>query len=285
VPVALNGDPGRLRQVIGNLVGNALKFTERGQVAVDLRVERQHESSVSLRFEVRDTGIGIPLEVQAGLFEPFTQADSSVTRKYGGTGLGLAIAANLVGTMSGAIGLISTPGAGSTFHFTANLKRAVAASSPHDGPPAATAPISGLAIAASKYRVLLAEDNLINQKVALRQLAKLGFHAEGVVNGLEALKVLAQTPYDIILMDCQMPEMDGYRATAEIRRMEQQTSGRRAIIIAMTASAMDGDREKCLSAGMDDYLSKPVTADKLSNAMARACAQLDAWLSTRGSAG
>ncbi len=271
VPVALNGDPGRLRQVISNLVGNALKFTHRGQVAVDLRVERQEESSVSLRFEVRDTGIGIPLEAQASLFEPFTQADSSVTRKYGGTGLGLAIAANLVGTMGGAIGVVSAPGAGSTFHFTANLKRAVAATIPHDGPPAAAAPISGLASATSKYRVLLAEDNLINQKVALRQLAKLGFQADRVVNGLEALEALAQVPYDIILMDCQMPEMDGYRATAEIRRMEQQMSGRHMVIIAMTANAMEGDREKCLSAGMDDYLSKPVTAENLSRAMARAC--------------
>ena len=173
-----------------------------------------------------DTGIGIPLEAQASLFEPFTQADSSVTRKYGGTGLGLAIAANLVSSMGGAIGVVSAPGAGSTFHFTVNLKRADGGHGPPlDAPPAPTAaPISGIATAPSKYRVLLAEDNIINQKVALRQLAKLGFHADGVVNGYEALEALAQVPYDIILMDCQMPEMDGYRATAEIRRIEQQMS-------------------------------------------------------------
>jgi CheY-like chemotaxis protein len=229
-----------------------------------------------LRFEVQDTGIGIPLEVQGSLFAPFTQADSSVTREYGGTGLGLAIAASLVSRMNGTIGVVSAPGAGSTFHFTVNLTRAVVATVPSLDATAAGAPVmSGLAGVASRVRVLLAEDNVINQKVALRQLAKLGFQADGVANGHEALRALAQIPYDIILMDCQMPEMDGYRATAEIRRIEQGAFSRRVVIIAMTANAMEGDRDKCLNAGMDDYLPKPVTLETLSNAMARACAQLD----------
>lgn len=271
VPAAVIGDPGRLRQVICNLVDNALKFTERGQVSVNLHAEQRQESSVNLRFEVQDTGIGIPLEAQASVFEPFTQADSSVTRKYGGTGLGLAIAANLVGRMGGTIGVISAPGAGSNFYFTVNLKRATCDTvQPHDMPTAAPARIHGV-----KYRVLVAEDNIINQKLALRQLAALGFPADAVDDGHEALRALAKVPYDIILMDCQMPGMDGYRATAEIRRKEQQTPKRHVIVIAMTASAMEGDRERCLAAGMDDYLSKPVTLEKLSAAMARACAWVD----------
>ena len=273
VPAALNGDPRRLRQIICILVDNAIKFTEQGKVTVNLRVENQPECFVSLRCEVQDTGIGIPHEAQAHLFEPFTQADSSVTRRYGGTGLGLAIAANLVASMGGTIGVISVPGEGSTFHFSVSLKTATStALQPLDAQPTTTAPMPGFAAAASKYRILLAEDNVINQKVALRQLAKLGFQADGVANGNEAIKALAQVPYEIILMDCQMPEMDGYRATAEIRRAEQGESGQHVLIIAMTANAMEGDREKCLAAGMDDYLSKPVTMEKLTDALARACA-------------
>ena len=276
VPAALNGDPGRLRQIICILVDNALKFTARGKVTANLSVESRGESSVSLRLEVHDTGIGIPLEAQAHLFEPFTQADSSMSRRYGGTGLGLAIAANLVNRMGGTIGVISTPGEGSIFHFNVNLNIAASTTlTPLDAPRSANATVPGIAAGAAKYRILLAEDNVINQKVALRQLAKLGFQAGGVANGHEALQALAEVPYDIILMDCQMPEMDGYRATAEIRRTEQEKPGQHVLIIAMTANAMDGDREKCLAAGMDDYLSKPVTMEKLTDALVRACAVLD----------
>jgi signal transduction histidine kinase/CheY-like chemotaxis protein len=277
VPIVLKGDPGRLRQVICNLVSNAVKFTEQGKVLVRVGVDQEQDDGVSLQVAVSDTGIGIPQQAQASLFDPFTQADSSVTRKYGGTGLGLAIVASLVRQMGGAIGMTSAPGAGSTFHFTVELKRPAPASiRVGDAPPpaAATAPRSGATAAPSKYRILLAEDNIINQKVALRQLAKLGFQCDAVANGYEALQALDKVPYDVILMDCQMPEMDGYRATAEIRQRERGNGGRPVVIIAMTANAMEGDREKCLAAGMDDYLSKPVTIEKLHETLDRAVAMI-----------
>jgi signal transduction histidine kinase/ActR/RegA family two-component response regulator len=271
IPSTLNGDPGRLRQVLHNLIGNAVKFTERGSVCVNVHLAHEDESGVGLGFEVRDTGIGILPQALSRLFEPFSQADASVTRKYGGSGLGLAIAANLVSRMGGTIGVTSEPGAGSTFLFTVKLKRAAA-------PACITVPRTPLAqehadAPARKLRVLVAEDNIINQKVALRQLARLGYHADGVANGYEALQAIDRVPYDLILMDCQMPEMDGYQATAEIRQAERCAPGRRVVIIAMTANAMEGDREKCLAAGMDDYLAKPITLDKLSQALSRAMAR------------
>ena len=268
VPAALNGDPGRLRQVLCNLVGNAVKFTERGKVCLNLYVERQHDAGVTLAFDVQDTGIGFPPDALNRLFQPFTQADASMTRKYGGTGLGLAIASNLVSRMGGNLGVVSEPGSGSTFHFTINLKKGAPPAAEH--PPEAAKPPP--AAAAHKLRILLAEDNIINQKVALRQLAKLGYRADAVTNGCEALRALDQTPYDLILMDCQMPEMDGYQATAAIRQAEHAQPDRHVLIIAMTANAMDGDREKCEAAGMDDYLAKPVTIDKLAAALTRAAA-------------
>jgi PAS domain S-box-containing protein len=270
VPGALNGDPRRLRQVLYNLVGNAVKFTERGRVCLNLHLEREHDAGVTLAFDVQDTGIGIPPQAQARLFQPFTQADASMTRKYGGTGLGLAIAANLVSRMGGSLGVASEPGAGSTFHFTVNLKKGAP---PAPGEPPAQTPQQPTAASPRKRRILVAEDNIINQKVALRQLAKLGYPADAVANGYEALQALDKVPYDLILMDCQMPEMDGYQATAEIRQAERAQAGRHVLIIAMTANAMEGDREKCLAAGMDDYLAKPVTMDKLTEALTRAAAQ------------
>ena len=228
VPAALNGDPGRLRQIICNLVSNALKFTERGEVTVkSKRRAAGGESSVSLRLAVSDTGIGIPLEAQASLFEPFTQADSSVTRKYGGTGLGLAIAANLVNRMGGTIGVISKPGEGSIFHFTVELEHAAPPRSPvamaprsanatarrPNSPPARAVEVSHPAGRGQRHQ----------PEGGIAPAREIGLsRPDGVANGREVLQALAKVPYDIILMDCQMPEMDGYRATAEIRRTEQE---------------------------------------------------------------
>ena len=416
-PTRLRGDSGRLRQVLTNLIVNAIKFTEMGEVIIRVFQERESEEGAVLRFEVQDTGIGILPEAQARLFEAFSQADPSTTRKYGGTGLGLAIAKNLVAIMEGQLGVQSQPGKGSTFWFTAqfakqanaikvherlfpassnfrvlvvddnathrqilrsqmlewklqansaatgaealNLLRAAwAEGQPYDlalldaqmpeidgltlaraiksekaiagtrlilvtslgqgisleeqkqigidsclgkptkrsrlfdclinalvkPPPANDSGQSALTAAVSigllqnselaKIRVLVAEDNLINQKVTLNQLRKLRFSAKTVANGLEVLEALEQIPYDLILMDCEMPEMGGYEATRAIRKREQSLDqdGRwksPVYIIAMTANAMAGEREKCLAAGMDDYLSKPVRISELQAALER----------------
>ncbi|AOS45152.1 Signal transduction histidine-protein kinase BarA [Lacunisphaera limnophila] len=409
----LIGDPGRLRQVLVNLIGNAIKFTERGEVVVRVVREQETATDVALRFSVVDTGIGIPADVQARLFQAFTQADTSTTRRFGGTGLGLAIAKQIVALMHGEIGVQSTPGAGATFWFTARflkpagaaarpaptrdpvdlrvlvvddndtnrqilhhqivswkmqqgsaasgaealvtLRAAAAAGQPYDAAlldmqmpgmdgltlahaikadpvlarthlimltslghvmtkpelaaqgidaylvkpvkqsrlfdclvdvmgapraePAAAKPVlprpaSPDYVAPAKSRILLAEDNTVNQKVALAQLRKLGHSADAVASGLEAVQAVAAVPYDLIFMDCQMPEMDGYEATQAIRQREQATAaaGRpapRVHIIAMTANAMQGDREKCLAAGMDDYVSKPVRETDLRAALER----------------
>ncbi len=423
VPPLLVGDPGRLRQVLVNLIGNAIKFTERGEVVIRVFKEAETDTQATLRFSVIDTGIGIPPEVQARLFQAFSQADSSTTRRYGGTGLGLAISKQIVAMMQGQIGVESEPGKGATFWFTAQfrkpvgpppvaredynrdlfdlrvlvvddnatnrqilrhqivawkmqkgsaaggsealkiLRAAAAAGKAYDvalldmqmpemdgltlakaikAEPAiastrliiltslghimtqqelkaigidaylvkpvkqsrlfdclvdvvghtmadrvfvkAASPLAPLVDSSQgKVRILLAEDNSVNQKVALAQFRKLGFSAEAVGNGLEAVQALDDIAYDIIFMDCQMPEMDGYEATQSIRKREHEasTSGRlksRVHIIAMTANAMQGDREKCLAAGMDDYVSKPVREADLRAAMER-------WASTKSGAG
>ena len=411
VPGWLRGDPGRLRQVLVNLISNAIKFTEKGEVVVRVTLEVEGPTRVTLRFEVVDTGIGIPLEVQERLFQAFSQADGSTTRKYGGTGLGLAISRQLVAMMNGQIGVRSEPGKGSTFWFTAQfdkqegnqhrpemnnrelfdvrvlvvddnatnrqilrhqilawkmqkgsaaeggealkiLRASVATGTPFDvaiidmqmpemdgmalarlikadpaiaktrliiltslGHMLSTEELRSAGIGAylvkpvkqsrlyncivnvmgvastegklaktpaaipafspdsrlARARMLLAEDNIINQKVALAQLQKLGFTADAVANGAEALNALQQIPYDIIFMDCQMPEMDGYEASQAIRQLERApcTWATPVRIIAMTANAMQGDREKCLAAGMDDYVSKPIRMAELQAALER----------------
>jgi two-component system, sensor histidine kinase and response regulator len=423
VPTLLQGDPGRLRQVLSNLLSNAVKFTEHGEVVVRVSKVSETDKRVILRFTVTDTGIGITTKAMSHLFLPFTQADGSMTRKFGGTGLGLAICKQLIEMMNGQIGVESAPGKGSTFWFTVNvakqppgayahkadtskfnltglrvlvvddnatnrqilhhqiiswrmrngqaacgrealsiLRAEAAAGDPYDlvildmqmpemdglslaktiaGDPLLTAtkmvmltslvqrfdnnelkaagieaclvkPVKQSKLfdclvtvmsdsilhgsqprkiqtksappvaprptpppAARSIRLLLAEDNMVNQKVALRQLQKLGYSADAVANGLEVLEALTRIPYDIILMDCQMPEMDGYDATRTIRQRESEAtrSGahiRKHHIVAMTANALQGDREKCLAAGMDDYLCKPVQLNELQAALERA---------------
>ncbi len=425
VPRVLLGDSGRLRQILTNLVGNAVKFTERGEVVVSVRALDKAEPGpfLVLRFEVTDTGIGIEPAAQARLFQAFSQADSSTTRHYGGTGLGLAICKRLTELMGGEIGVESAPGQGSTFWFTVRLQRAplsaaaepAAALDPRgrsvlvvddndtaraslveqlaawevaaigvgnsaqaldrlrsasaagrpfavvladqampgdDGlalvraisadPALAHTPVvlltpldqrgvleqareAGAAAvltkpprqsqlfdclvgllaeeprlaarlqptrlpagqperpaAGGRPALLVVEDNAVNQKVALHMLEKLGYRADVAANGLEAVAALARRPYAAVLMDCQMPEMDGFEATAEIRRREQ--GGRRTPIIAMTANAMQGDRERCLAADMDDYISKPVKLDELAAALGRFLPTADALpLAARGS--
>jgi two-component system sensor histidine kinase/response regulator len=400
VPTQVTGDSGRLRQIFTNLLSNAIKFTNTGEVTISAQLAEETAADTLIRFEVRDTGIGIPLAVQADLFQAFTQADTSTTRKYGGTGLGLAISKQLAMLMGGTVGVQSTVGQGSTFWFTARLGKcctpcvtsvpqqamlqgvrvlcvdenatnrailsqhlrtwgmhvdcvansaqaleylhlASSTNQPYtlglldyqirdkDGIPLAhvikTEPAladmrlvmltsfnrrdHGLAALQAGFagylvkpirqsllydclvtvlglpatptpptlvpqhsitdipaqmhtRVLVAEDNIVNQKVAVRMLEKLGCRVDVAANGREALDALLQCPYDLVFMDCRMPEMDGYAATVAVREREQQT-GSHIPIIAMTANAMQGDRETCLEAGMDDYVSKPVQAAEL----------------------
>lgn len=257
IPDILSGDPGRLRQVLTNLLGNAVKFTSQGLIRVRTVLVHQDTETVLVRFEVTDTGIGISTEERARLFQSFSQADSSTTRKYGGTGLGLAICKRLVELMGGQIGVESEPGVGSTFWFTVRLEQWL--QNTRDIP--VVTPVEPLRAKSLHTRILVAEDNAVNQVVTVRQLEKLGYSVDIAANGLEALDALAHRRYGLVLMDCQMPEMDGFTATVEVRRREGAMY--HTPIVAMTANAIRGDRERCLAVGMDDYLPKPVRKEDL----------------------
>jgi signal transduction histidine kinase/CheY-like chemotaxis protein len=267
LPEFLRGDPARLRQVIVNLVGNAIKFTEQGSVCLRVQVSERSGHQVVLHFSVKDTGIGIPPSQQAAIFQAFTQGDSSMSRKYGGTGLGLTISARLVGMMQGTLWMESGSGCGSTFHFTAAFDiGSTAAKALRVAADARPQQRSGAAL-----RVLVAEDNPVNQKLAVRLLEKRGYAAVVVEDGREAVERLDAEPFDLVLLDVQMPGMDGFEAAAEIRRREAAT-GRHIPIIAMTAHAMQGDRERCLTAGMDSYVSKPLSSAALFSELEAAAA-------------
>jgi signal transduction histidine kinase len=266
------GDPTRLRQILLNLLNNAVKFTDKGEVSLEVAQLGEKDGVIELRFSVRDTGIGMSEEVRKKLFQSFTQADASTTRRFGGTGLGLAICRKLVELMGGAISVTSEPGKGSTFWFTLPFMK----QKPHDlvidGSVAKPESPSGAHVIASAAalngtRILLAEDNKINQMVGVKQLQKLGCHVDIANNGLEAVEAWKRNKYRVILMDCHMPEMDGYEATRKIREWEAEQNLPRARIIAMTASVRNEDRDLCLEAGMDDFISKPVDTGQLKNAL------------------
>ena len=321
VPLLLCGDQGKLRQILVNLLSNAVKFTSCGRIAVNVSLEKENQigerknntggnigksgNDAIIRFSVSDTGIGIPQSRMHLLFSPFTQVDSSTTRRYGGTGLGLAICKQLAELMGGRIEVESKEGKGSTFWFTALFGRQQAASATDstnkvhssaraerndaaernegaDRQAAVAAKLpggsssGGFATSASSpgdakhaVRILVAEDNPINQKVAQAMIKKMGFRSDTAASGLETLKALQSIPYDLVLMDCQMPEMDGFEATRRIRRDESAALNRDIPIIAMTASVMAGDKKRCLEAGMNDFIAKPVQRRELEEMLVR----------------
>jgi len=264
VPFMLRGDSNRVRQVLLNLVGNAVKFTEVGEILTRVVLVEKKQERAYIRFEVKDMGIGLSESTQKYLFQPFTQADNSTTRKYGGTGLGLSICKKLVELMGGEIGVESVEGQGALFYFSIPLIissiQAVQPIATMDSQNAKENVITSQILL--PLNILLVEDNLANQKLASLVLKKLGCHATIANNGREAVEAVQNGEYALILMDCQMPEMDGFEATAAIRAAEKFTM-KHIPIIAMTANALIGDREHCLDVGMDDYLSKPINPGKL----------------------
>ncbi len=279
VPEYLKGDAVRLCQILINLLNNAVKFTEKGEVRLCISLEKKSDSHVTLRFAVTDTGIGIPEEHIVRLFKSFSQTDASMTRRYGGTGLGLAISKQLAEMMGGEIGVESKEGIGSTFWFTAKFEEGSERGQGSEvrGEGAKT-PLTPYPVPLTHIRILLVEDNIMNQKVALAVLNNLGFSADTANNGRQALEILETVTYDLVLMDIQMPEMGGIEATRRIRsgvrgpgseaRPEPRTS-HLVPIIAMTAHAMKGDREDYLKAGMNDYVAKPIEPDELLAAIRR----------------
>jgi signal transduction histidine kinase/response regulator of citrate/malate metabolism len=285
VPALVRGDPGRLRQILLNLIGNGLKFTAAGGVWIDVGCDAPDETSVRLRFSVSDTGMGIDAAARKNLFQDFSQADSSISRRFGGTGLGLAICKRLVEMMGGTITLESEPGHGSVFRFDISLHRAAAPSlappspAPPGGPPGmmpqgmtpqgmmpqGMMPQAIQPMAQTRLRILVAEDNPINQQIATRMLERMGHHVDAVGNGIEALQAVGAAPYDLILMDLMMPEMDGLAATHAIRALPGPAS--QTPIVGLTASAQRRDEEACIAAGMNGFATKPITAGRLREAI------------------
>jgi signal transduction histidine kinase len=262
-PAVIMGDPTRLSQILVNLLSNAVKFTETGEISLSVSAKRLEGENYEIHFAVKDTGIGIHKDKMGCLFRPFSQIDSSTTRKYDGTGLGLAISKKLVEMMNGTIWVESENGSGTTFHFTIKVERTLHEPIDINRPGSkSNAPLRRNLD--HHLSILLAEDNLVNQMVTQRMLSKLGCRADIASNGIEVLRALERQSYDIVIMDVLMPEMDGLEATREIR-LRWPESGPK--IIAMTASVLKGDRETCLAAGMDDYISKPTKLVELKSAL------------------
>ncbi len=252
IPVAVQGDAGRLKQILVNLIGNAVKFTHQGHVEVLVTAHDSFDNYVQLDFAVKDTGVGIPQDRMDRLFKSFSQVDSSTSRQYGGKGLGLAISKNLCEMMNGRIKVESEVGVGTTFSFNVKLKKCAVL--PLEK-PTSTVKTAFSTDSMSSLKILVVDDNVINQKLAIGLLEKMGFKADVAGNGLEALKLVQQNSYDLVFMDVQMPEMSGLEATAKIRELNL---GFQPTIIALTANAMREDEDKCRASGMDDYLSKPI---------------------------
>jgi CheY-like chemotaxis protein/nitrogen-specific signal transduction histidine kinase len=273
VPNLIMGDPTRLRQIIINLVNNAIKFTHKGYVEVALKQVSRQEKECELMFSIRDTGIGIPKDRLDALFEIFTQVDEKTSRRYGGTGLGLAISKKLVEMMGGRIWVESEEDHGSAFNFIVKLPVSETAKA-YVAAQTAQADLAGVAQSngVGKVRILMAEDNRVNQVITVRILEKWGWEVVAANNGKEALEALGKSHFDLILMDDHMPEMSGVEATQIIRSEEKQT-GMHIPIIAMTANAMAGDREKYISLGMDDYVSKPIDREVLFQTIVNAVKQ------------
>ncbi len=280
VPVLVRGDEGRLRQVLVNLAANAVKFTERGKVSVRAETAGEDQGHWVIRFLVEDTGIGIPPESRESVFETFTQVDASMARKYGGTGLGLAISRRLVEMMGGEIGFESEEGKGTVFEFTVPFEKPAGPAAPEkkDARAETSRKTGSLEPRPLSGRVLLVEDNQTNQLVASRLLEKFGLSVETASNGAQAVKSLAERKFDLVFMDVQMPEMDGLEATRRIREGACCEKNAGVPIVALTAHAMSGDMQKCLDAGMDDYLPKPVEAKTLRETLER-------WIPGRETAG
>lgn len=278
LPVNLNGDPGRLRQILFNLIGNAIKFTPAGDISITVALVEEKEGKAVIRFSVRDTGIGIPADKTNLLFNAFSQVDASLARKFGGTGLGLAISKGLAEQMGGSIGVESVPGKGSTFWFIIPFLKQVA-----EAQPSETTTDSGKFLKdkpgsvfqkheqfqpGKRLRILVAEDNMANQMVILGILEKMGHIANAVADGKEVVKILETIPYDLVLMDIQMPEMDGLEAAAIIRDPNSQVRAHNIPILALTAHTMPDDREKCMAVGMNGYITKPVSTKSVTDALA-----------------